>query len=210
MNKLGNLQQDFDNENAKDILENLFIDSKTPELEDTDDTLETPKLSIDLEEVDLRTQNRARTIAEKLSAYYFDPVYVENHPYIKDKIAQEVDNIRRLLKMLAVNEKAQDTLITSITVNCGKGTLYGSLTSLQNSMLSMQTQLNSLTQNLEDIFKEMQENCEKTWEDKEKEEVDEDGSMVVRGSREFIQQIEALRSGALNINDVVANTGTEN
>lgn len=204
------MKEEFENESAKDVLENLFIESKTPELEDSDETLETPVLSIDLDEVDKRTQNRAKTIAEKLSAYYFDAVYVENHPYIKDKIAQEVDNIRRLLKMLAVNEKAQDTLITSITINAGKGTLYGSLTSLQNSMLSMQTQLNSLTQNLENIFKEMQENCEKTWQEKEKEDIADDGSMVVRGSREFIQQIEALRAGTLKLEDVAEKTGTEN
>ena len=56
-------------------------------------------------------------------------------------------------------------------------------------MLQMQAQLNSLTTNLENIFKEMQENCDKTFQEKEKEE-SEDGSMVVRGSRDFIKQIE--------------------
>lgn len=204
------MNKDFD-ESPKDVLENLFIESKTPELEDTDETLETPVLSINLEEVDAKTQARATTIAEKLSAYYFDQKYVEDHPYIKDKIAQEIDNIRRLLKMLAVNEKAQDTLITSITINAGKGTLYGSLTSLQNSMLQMQTQLNTLTSNLENIFKEMQDNCEKTWAEKEKEEVAEDGSIQVRGSRDFIQQIEALRNGKMKLEEIAAApTGTEN
>ena len=91
--------------------------------------------------------------------------------------------------MLSVNEKAQDTLILSIASNASKGTLYTSLTSLQNSMLSMQSQLNTLTANLENIFKEMQENCDKTFQEKEKEQ-SEDGSMVVRGSRDFIKQIE--------------------
>ena len=112
---------------------------------------------------------------------------------------QEIDNIRRLLKMLSVNEKAQDTLILSITGNSAKGTLYSSLTSLQNSMLQMQAQLNQLTANLENIFKEMQENCDKTFQEKDKEE-SEDGSMVVRGSRDFIKQIEnSLKSAANNL-----------
>ena len=202
------INNDF-NENSRDILENLFIQSDTPDLEDTDETLEIPKLSIDLSEIDEKTQNRAKTIAEKLAAYYFDESYVKNHPYISDKIAQEVDNIRRLLKMLSVNEKAQDTLIQNITIAASKGTLYGSLTSLQNSMLSMQSQLNTLTSNLENIFKEMQENCEKTWVEKEKEESSEDGSLQVRGSREFIQQIEALRTGKTNIEDLIIKTGTD-
>ena len=142
-----------------------------------------------MDDLDKRTLARATDITNKLAAYYFDQRYIDNHPYVTSKITQEIDNIRRLLKMLSVNEKAQDTLILSITSNASKGTLYTSLTSLQNSMLSMQSQLNTLTANLENIFKEMQENCDKTFQEKEKEQ-SEDGSMVVRGSRDFIKQIE--------------------
>ena len=177
---------DNNNENA---LDNLFIKTDAPDLTDTDDVLKTPILVIDMEEVDKRTLDRATDITKKLAAYYFDQRYIDNHPYVTSKITQEIDNIRRLLKMLSVNEKAQDTLISSIASNSGRGTLYTSLTSLQNSMLSMQSQLNTLTANLENIFKEMQENCDKTFQEKEKEQ-SEDGSMVVRGSRDFIKQIE--------------------
>ncbi len=174
--------------NKDNLLNDLFVNSDTPDLSDTDEILEVPSLSIDLDEVDKRTEERAKVITERLSDYYFDQKYIDNHPYIKNKIAQEMDNIRRLLKMLTVNEKAQDTLIMSITLNAGKGTLYGSLTSLQNSMLQMQTQLNQLTSNLENIFKEMQENCEQTFEEKSKEE-NEDGTLVVQGSKNFIDEI---------------------
>lgn len=173
----------------KDSLNDIFLKSEAPDLDDTDSTLETPILVIDMNEVDERTLARATDITNKLAAYYFDQKYIDNHPYVTSKISQEIDNIRRLLKMLQVNEKAQDTLISSITMNSARGTLYSSLTSLQNSMLQMQAQLNSLTANLENIFKEMQENCDKTFQEKEKEE-SEDGSMVVRGSRDFIKQIE--------------------
>ena len=113
-----------------------------------------------------------------------------------------MDNIRRLLKMLTVNEKAQDTLIASITMNASKGTLYGSLTSLQNSMLQMQTQLNNLTENVENIFKEMQENCEKTFEEKDKDDqVNEDGSFKVRGSKDFIEAINKMLEAKENNKD---------
>lgn len=174
--------------NKDNLLNDLFVNSNTPDLSDTDEILEVPTLSIDLDDVDKRTEERAKIITERLSDYYFDQKYINNHPYIKNKIAQEMDNIRRLLKMLTVNEKAQDTLIMSIVLNACKGTLYGSLTSLQNSMLSMQTQLNQLTSNLENIFKEMQENCEQTFEEKSKEE-NEDGTLVVQGSKSFIEEI---------------------
>ena len=187
-----------DKKDDKDVLENLFINSVTPDLVDTDEVLEVPKLDLDLNDIDKRTKEKARMIVERLSAYYFDDKYIKDHPYIPNKIAQEVDNIRRLLKMLAVNEKAQDTLITSIVISSTKGTLYGSLTSLQNSMLSMQSQLNQLTANLENIFKEMQENCEQTFEEKDKEISNEDGSIYVKGSKPFIKQIEAMLNGETN------------
>jgi len=189
--------------NEKDnILESLFLTSSPPDLNDADETLETPLLVIDLDAVDLQTKDRARTIIQRLSDYYFDPKYIEQHPYIPNKIAQEMDNIRRLLKMLTVNEKAQDTLIASITMNASKGTLYGSLTSLQNSMLQMQTQLNNLTENVENIFKEMQENCEKTFEEKDKDDqVNEDGSFKVRGSKDFIEAINKMLEAKENNKD---------
>ena len=182
-----------------DILNAMFLHSEAPTLNDTDEALDTPTLVIDLDEVNTKAANQARIITERLSNYYFDQKYIDNHPYIPSKIAQEMDNIRRLIKMLAVNEKAQDTLITNITRSAGKGSLYQSLTSLQNSMLQMQNQLNNLTSGLENIFKEMQENCDKTFQEKEKEE-SEDGSMVVRGSRDFIKQIEnSLKASNNNI-----------
>ena len=190
---------DNDNENA---LDNLFIKTDAPDLADTDDILETPILVIDMDDLDKRTLARATDITNKLAAYYFDQRYIDNHPYVTSKITQEIDNIIRLLKMLSVNEKAQDTLILSIASNASKGTLYTSLTSLQNSMLSMQSPLNTLTANLESIFKEMQENCDKTFQEKDKEQ-SEDGSMVVRGSRDFIKQIEqSLLANENKVQDV--------
>ena len=172
-------------------------ESDAPDLTDVDDVLETPILVIDMADLDKRTLARATDITEKLAAYYFDQKYIDQHPYITSKIMQEIDNIRRLLKMLSVNEKAQDTLILSITSNAAKGSLYTSLTSLQNSMLSMQSQLNSLTANLENIFKEMQENCDKTFQEKDKEQ-SEDGTKIVRGSRDFIKEIQRSLQNSVN------------
>ena len=62
-------------------------------------------------------------------------------------------------------------------------------------MLSMQTQLNNIVKELETIFKEMQDYTEKTFAEKEKEQTDT-GDIIVRGSREFIKDIERQLSGA--------------
>ena len=197
-----------DPQDKDSALNDIFLKSEAPDLQDSDEALVTPIFLIVTDEVDKPTLERATDITNKLAAYYFDQKYIDNHPYITSKIMQEIDNIRRLLKMLSVNEKAQDTLILSITGNSAKGTLYSSLTSLQNSMLQMQAQLNQLTANLENIFKEMQENCDKTFQEKDKEE-SEDGSLVVRGSRDFIKQIEnSLKSAANNNPEVKSEVKT--
>lgn len=190
-------------EDRDDLFDALFSNSQVSdsEFDSPDKILETPTLTIDLDSVNSEAKRQAVMITERLSNYYFDQKYIDNHPYIPSKIMQEIDNIRRLLKMLAINEKAQDVLISSISMNMGKGTLYQNLTSMQNSMLSMQTQLNNLTEKLENIFKEMQAECERTFEEKPKEQSLEDGSMVVRGSKEFIKTLNEQLYGNQLVNE---------
>ena len=171
----------------RDEIESLFHNTEDMEYDNADEALCTPILSIDIDEINEESSLAAKQIAERLSNYYFDEKYITEHPYVPNKIKQEIDNIRRLLKMLSINEKAQDALITNITTNAGKGALYSALTALQNSMINIQSQLNKLTVSLEQIFKDMQDECEKTFEEKDKE--NEDGSQVVRGSREFIKSL---------------------
>lgn len=190
---------DIDND-ARDVLQD-FIDN-SPEGLESDEQIEAP-LIIDLDEVNKEAQNMARLITERLSGYYFDEDVIKSHPYIPTKIMTEMNNIRRLLKMLSINEKAQDALIQSITINAGKGSLYMSLTSLQNSMLNIQKQLNDMTAAIEEIFRSMQEESEKNFAEKEKE-ADTDGSMIVRGSREFIKELSARLNGKqISKNEIV-------
>ena len=184
------IDYDIDND-ARDVLQDLIDNS--PEGLESDEQLEAP-LIIDLDEVNKEAQNMARLITERLSGYYFDEDVIKNHPYIPTKIMTEMNNIRRLLKMLSINEKAQDALIQSITINAGKGSLYMSLTSLQNSMLNIQKQLNDMTAAIEEIFRNMQEESEKNFAEKDKES-DSDGSMIVRGSKEFIKELSARLNG---------------
>lgn len=169
-------------------IDDLYAESNFPLLDNPEEELETPTLLINLEEVNQLAKAEATEITERLSNYYFDDKYLQEHPYLKNKISQEINNIRRLLKMLSINEAAQDALIQNITMNAGKGSLYQSLTALQNTTLSIQSQLNKVTRDIEDIFKEMQDNCEKTFEEKDLEE-DGQGLKIVRGSKEFINSI---------------------
>lgn len=178
----------FDMANTIDINDLVNDKDFAVEYNGENEITDDPIVNIDLGEVDTEAREEAEEITERLSGYYFDQKYINTHPYVPVKIKCEMKNIRRLLKMLTINEIAQDSLIKNISFNAGKGSLYSSLTSLQNSTLAIQSQLNTLTQSLEDIFRKMQDECEKTWADKEKEEKN-DGTMVVRGSREFIKML---------------------
>lgn len=170
-------------------LNDLMDEIVDPIAVDDSDELEMPHIDINMDKVNSDAESQAEYITERMSNYYFDQEWVDNHPYIKPKIAQEIQNIRRLLKMLTINEKAQDSIIISISINASKATLYSALTALQNSTLNIQKQLDELISNLETTFKSMQADCEKTFADKDKEKDATTGSMVVRGSREFIKEM---------------------
>jgi hypothetical protein len=178
--------EDFDHFKDK-----LFDDSGLFPTDDPADLdIEAPILNVDLDEVNEESIEMANLVTERLSGFYFDDDYTKKHPYIETKIMMEMNNIRRLLKMLSINEKSQDVLIQNIAIGGSKAALYTSLTALQNVTLSIQKQLNDLISGLEQIFQKMQDECEKTFQEKEKEGLT-DGSLVVRGSREFIQELSA-------------------
>lgn len=172
-------------------LDELFSDSSKinihSDLIDPED-LQENFIDIDTDKINNDAVDEATQITERLSDYYFDQKYIDEHPYIPSKIRCEMNNIRRLLKMLKINEIAQDALIKNLSMNAGKGNIYASLTALQNATLSIQTQLSSRVTGLEEIFQKMQAECEKTWVDKEKEQI-EDGTIVVRGAHDFIKML---------------------
>ena len=181
-------------DNWKDIgvksnIDDLYNNSQFPILDDVNNELENATLVLNLDDVNETAKQEAMEITERLSNYYFDEQYLVDHPYIKNKIKQEINNIRRLLKMLSVNEAAQDSLLLNITTNAAKASLYTSLTSLQDTTLKIQSQLGKLVNEVEEIFRTMQDNCEKTFEEKEKELDSDIGYNVVRGSKEFIQSL---------------------
>lgn len=178
----------MNNQKLDELVNDRSVNNIIESIDIDDELSDEPVLDINMQEINSEAKEEAKEITERLSGYYFDQKYIDTHPYIPIKIKCEMNNIRRLIKMLQINEKAQDALIQNISFNAGKGALYSALTSLQNSTLSIQSQLNTLTESLENIFRKMQDECEKTWSDKEKEK-SEDGSMVVRGSREFIEML---------------------
>lgn len=175
-------------ENIDDLIHDDMLDNIIP-VDNGDVAGIEPLITIDLDEVDATALDKANIITERLSNYYFDERYIKEHPYIPTKIMLEMDNIRRLLKMLMINEKAQDALIRAVALSPGKGTLFISLTSMQRGTLLIQKQLNDIVTGLEQVFQRMQDEADKQWAEKDKE-TEEDGTITVRGSREFIKQLQ--------------------
>lgn len=176
---------------AEEEMAKLFKESKQEDLDvpvDDMNELAAP-VTIDLDNIDEEAKEAAQLLTERLSGYYFDETYLKKHPYIPQKIATSMDGVRRLMKALSINEKSQDILVKNICKTPNKANMYMAMVSMQNGMLNSQKALNDIIEGLEEIFRKMQDECQKTWTDKEKEEGG-DGSMVVRGSRDFIKELQ--------------------
>ena len=194
-------------EKTLEDINNIFNESPRDfEGDSVDQELEMPVIDLNMTEINDESKHIATLITERLAGYYFSQEYIEEHPYIPTKIMLVMNNIRRLLKMLSVNEKAQDSLLMGVVYNAGKGSLYTSLTALQNSMLNTQTQLNTFIKELEDIFSKMQDECDKTFKEKDLEK-NKDGTITVRGARELLKEIEEMqKSGKINANIAIDKT----
>jgi len=183
----------FGTEDKINPLDELFNKSVAPDT-DAEDIITEDLISLDMDEINEHAQNAATNITERLAGYFIDEKYIEEHPYIKNKIAQEIDSIRRLIKMISVNEKAQDAILKLVSIGIAKATIFTSLTSLQTTMLNIQTKLDSATKALEKIFEDMQANSETTFEDKAKIEND-NGELIAVGARELINAVTAKLNG---------------
>ena len=85
MNKTGWKKVDKENPEWNDI--DTMLNESDPVLtDDPEEELEMPKLDLDLEKVESESASQAQFIVERLSGYYFDAKYVDEHPYITCKI----------------------------------------------------------------------------------------------------------------------------
>lgn len=116
------------------IIDDLFNKSTAPE-SDSSDILSQNLIDINMDEINTQAQNTAESITTRLAGYFIDEKYINEHPYIKNKIGQEIDAIRRLIKMISVNEKAQDAILKLIGIGIAKPQIFTSLTALQTTMI---------------------------------------------------------------------------
>lgn len=142
---------------------------------------------INTDQIALSSKKQSEELIEGLASYYIDEEYLKEHPYIYKKVLLHMDLLRRCIKMINVNEEAQNTILQNIAISPGKTQLYQSLSTLQNTANQLQKQLEKHVTDLEGEFKRIDEETGRTFGSREKEEVR--GINIARGTKEFLMKL---------------------
>ena len=148
--------------------ENLGI----PEGVDLDDLEDVYNIDIDVIGKDANTL--AASNIQNLLRLYNNKEFTDEHPDFKRRIDTEIESLRMLYKMKHINEEVHDHLVNSIAKHPGNASLYMALDRMQGKMLSM---LNFARDN----------DLDKGGNTSELE----DGSVMSRGNKSFIEQMRA-------------------
>ena len=175
----------LDNLNAKDI-DNMFVDD-----DGIIDGLDI--VNIDIEGIGSDAENKAKTLFEDLTAFYYDPEFLKANPNFRRRVDNDIESLRLLLKMRAADEVTHDVLIKAIAANSGNASLYRSLTQVQTTILQVTTKIETIINNLTTMIKgyqlELNFKNEQETESSEKEPDAIDDNTVHRGSKSFIEQM---------------------
>lgn len=172
----------------------LFIEDiiKTGERFDVDNLEDV--YEIDLENIDLDAGLLATGKINNLLRLYNDKDFVEQNPEFKKRIDNEIDTLRRLIKLAKTNEVIHDNLAKAISHNPNNASLYMALARLQSNIMSIQTQINTTMNDFTKLCKSYQTemNFERPVDETPKST--ENGT-ISRGRKAFI---ETLKNEAVN------------
>ena len=179
------LQQYLFGENA----EKLGI----PEGVDLDDLEDVYNIDIDVIGKDaniLATSN-----IQNLLRLYNNKEFTDEHPDFKRRIDTEIESLRMLYKMKHINEEVHDHLVNSIAKHPGNASLYMALDRMQGKMLSIDKQIREQIADFNKIITgyQMELNFARDNDlDKGGNTSElEDGSVMSRGNKSFIEQMRA-------------------
>ena len=175
----------LDNLNAKDI-DNMFVDD-----DNIIDGLDI--VNIDIEGIGTDAADKAKTLFEDLTAFYYDPEFLKANQNFRRRVDNDIESLRMLLKMRAADEVTQDVHIKAIAANSGNASLYRSLTQVQTTILQITTKIETIINNLTTMIKgyqmELNFKQEQEVESSEKEPDTIDDNTIHRGSKSFIEQM---------------------
>jgi hypothetical protein len=183
----------LDNLNAPEI-ENLFDDG-------TIDGLDI--VNIPIEDISKNANDKAQSLVEDLTEFYYDPEFLKNNPNFKKRVDNDLESLRMLLKMREADEVTHDVIIKAIAANSSNASLYRSLTQIQTTILQITTKIETIVNNLTTMIKsyqlELNFKMEQEQLKNESEEPTsvEDISSAHRGSKSFIEQMNKIEEQSL-------------
>lgn len=143
---------------------------------------------IDLENIDLDAGILATGKINNLLRLYNDKDFVEQNPEFKKRIDNEIDTLRRLIKLAKTNEVIHDNLAKAISHNPNNASLYMALARLQSNIMSIQTQINTTMNDFTKLCKSYQTemNFDRPVDEATKST---DNGTISRGRKAFIETL---------------------
>lgn len=148
---------------------------------------------IDTAAIEQQAKTDSIFLVRDLSKIYGNQKFMDEHPDYKKRLDIELESLRVLLKMRKSGEVAHDIIIQAIAQKPDNASLYKSMTAIQSSLLSIQKQMDETIKNLNNLLKNYQ--FELRFDDAEKElekkSDDNETSVTFRGSKDFINSMNA-------------------
>lgn len=179
-------------------------DLSMPEGLEVDDLEDVYEIDIDLIAKDANTL--AASNVQNLLRLYNNKQFTDEHPDFKRRIDTEIESLRKLYKMAKVNEEVHDHLVHAIAKKPSNASLYMSLDRVQGKILAIDAKIREQIATFNKIITGFQmelnfaQDNDLTGDPNQSSEL-EDGSVLSRGGKAFVEQMKARASKESNNND---------
>lgn len=150
---------------------------------------------IDVQGIEQVAKEESFAMCKNLRDIYFDEEFMKKNPKFKERLDIELESLRVLIKMRKSDEIVHDLCLKSVGMNPNNGSLYKALSGIQKSMLNIQIQMDSTVKNINSLLKNVQLefdfNQQKQENPTDNEEVVANDPSITRGSKRFIEQMNA-------------------
>lgn len=145
--------------------------------------------TIDLDNIDIDAGVLAIGKINNLLKLYNDKDFIENNPEFKKRVDNEIETLRRLIKMAKTNEVIHDNLAKAISHNPNNASLYMALTRLQSNIMSIQTQISQTMSEFTKLCKSYQTEINFEQPKTVEETQNTDNGLITRGRKSFIENM---------------------
>lgn len=163
---------------------------------------------LDVENISKEADILAAANIQNLLKLYNNKEFTDDHPDFRKRIDTEIESLRKLYKMSKMDEQMHDHLCLAIAKNPGNASLYRAANELQRNILAIDKQIRDQIQNFNKIISSYQLELnfaqESTTEDTRQTTEMENGSVLSRGNKSFIEEMKNRQASLFeNIDEFV-------